>query len=154
MANVVKMPLKKSTKGIADDSNLAKGKKKATVNGKKSGGKFTGKTSGLGVTAFQNDTLLKNTKRANRLTDTKLAALWRKEFPDAVSYTEATVSSVRSLVNRGKHSNDVPDRAIPAYDKNGDVIKATPPAKKATPKVKAKAKKVVSSKEDDDEEEE
>lgn len=86
-------------------------------------GRYVGKTSGLGVTKFQNLTLEQNKKK--RLTDSQLAALWRKEFPNArAEYTEETVNGVRNLYNLGKHGNHdgtpLPDHLrIPQYDESG-----------------------------------
>jgi hypothetical protein len=84
-------------------------------------GRFTGATTGLGVTKFQNQTLANNLK--NKLSDAELAASWREEFPNAkASYDESTVKGVRGLFNKGKHGNDVPARPIPEFDENGQAL--------------------------------
>lgn len=89
-------------------------------------GRYVGKTSGLGVTKFQNQTLEQNKKK--RLTDSQLAALWRKEFPNArAEYTEETVNGVRNLFNLGKHGNNdgepLPEHLkIPQYDESGQPL--------------------------------
>jgi hypothetical protein len=116
--------------------------------------RFAGVTSGLGVLQYQNKTLFDNVKR--KLTDTALAADWRREFPNAIAeYTEETVSGVRNLVNRGKHGNpdQVPNPPLHAWDENGkpvanwgDKTKAKAAAKAEAEPPPAPAKKVKKTK--------
>lgn len=153
-AKVIKMPkvTKKKTTPKAKSSD------KST---KKIGSKFTGKTSGSGVSDFQNKTISGN--KRDHLTDKVIARMWRDEFPKAKAYTEKDVFSVRSAFNKGKHGNDAPARPIPEYDRDGNPIKkekasSGPPkhvSKKTSQKVVSKAtlrKKRI--KEEDEEEEE
>lgn len=68
-------------------------------------GRFIGRTSGLGVTKFQNQSLETNKKR--KLDDEQLALEWKREFPNAkADYTAETVRGVRNLYNKGKHGNN------------------------------------------------
>lgn len=89
-------------------------------------GRYKGKTSGLGVTVFQNQTIEQNKKK--RMTDAQLAELWRREFPNArAEYTEETVRGVRNLYNLGKHGNNdgrpLPDHArVPEFDEQGQAL--------------------------------
>src|SRR3982750_724433 len=83
-------------------------------------GRFTGRTSGLSVTKFQNQSIASNLKR--KLTDEQLALEWKREFPNAkADYTAETVRGVRNLFNKGKHGNNdgepLPEsKRIPEFD--------------------------------------
>ena len=100
------------------------------------GRRFKGKSSGTGVLAFQNKSLTDN--RRTKATDKAVAKAWRDEFPNAKSYTEKDVASVRRAFNRGKHGNEAPARPLVEFDHNGDPVKK----EKASPKkVKKTAKK-------------
>ena len=155
-AKIVKMPRPKVVK------NKPASKAKSTAkSAKKVGSKFTGKTSGLGVSDFQNKTITGN--KRDHLTDKVIAKMWRDEFPKAKAYTEQDVASVRSAFNKGKHGNDAPARPISEYDRDGNPIKkekasSGPPkrvskktSKKAVSKATLRKKRI---KEEDDEEEE
>lgn len=137
MAKVLRIKSKSQREAETSGSNPSKaargdsGKSGAKVtkvasSGKGSGerataGKYTGKTSGLGVTKFQNLTLEQNMKK--RLTDDQLAALWKKEFPNATAdYDASTVKGVRGLYNRGKHGNDAPRTPVPEFDASGEAL--------------------------------
>jgi len=81
-------------------------------------GRFTGRTTGMSIAKFQNKTIEDNRKK--RLSDAQLVRVWKSEFPNAKSdYTEAIVSGVRSLYNRGKHGNDAPRVPVPQFDDDG-----------------------------------
>lgn len=68
-------------------------------------GRFIGRTSGLSVTKFQNQSLETNRKR--KLNDEQLALEWKREFPNAkADYSVETVRGVRNLLNKGKHGNN------------------------------------------------
>ena len=146
-AKVVKPNFKGGSKKKATAAAAKPAKKKAA------GGKFTGKTTGLGVSAYQNKSILSNKK--NKKSDKALAAEWRKEFPDAKDYTADDIASVRRAFNRGKHGNEAPARPIPEYDRNGNVVeeKKAAPAKKKTAKKKASKKKQAPPDDEDDEDE-
>jgi len=147
-AKIVKMP-------------TATPKKKATKKVAKNpvGRKFKGKNSGLSVLAYQNKSLLDNRKA--KLSDKKLAKIWRDEFPDAKAYTEKVVASVRRAFNRGKHGNEAPARPIPEFDANGNPIKkekavekkVKKTVKKAVKKKAAKKRPVVEDDDDDEDDE-
>lgn len=112
-------PAAKAAPTKATAKPVAKAAKAATKEEKKS--RFIGITSGLGVTAYQNESLEKNRKA--KKTDEQLAADWRREFPNAIArYTAETVSGVRGLYNKGKHGNDAPDEPLRAYDESGDPL--------------------------------
>ena len=84
-------------------------------------GRYTGVTTGLSVTKYQNKTILDNMKA--KKTDDEIAAMWRREFPNArAQYTAETVRGVRGLVNKGKHGNDAPSRPVPEFDESGDAL--------------------------------
>jgi hypothetical protein len=105
-------------------------------------GRFLGVTTGLSVTKFQNDTIARNAKA--KLTDAQLAALWKKEFPNAkADYTESTVRGVRGLFNKGKHGNDAPAKPVPEFDAAGQALpfRGEKSAAKAAKAAAAPAKK-------------
>ena len=144
-AKIVKMPSDTKKKKVSKPTKTVK-KTESSV-----GKKFKGKTSNLGVLAYQNKTILDN--RRAKLDDKSLTQMWCNEFPGAKDYTEKTVASVRRAFNRGKHGNDAPARPIPEFDRNGDPIKK----EKAAPKVEKKKsvkksvkKRVVKKVQDDD----
>ena len=153
-AKIVKMPK------VAKKKTTPKAKSTTKLT-KKVGSKFTGKTSGLGVSAFQNKTISGN--KRDHLVDKVIARMWRDEFPKAKAYTEKDVANVRSAFNKGKHDNDAPARPIAEYDRDGNPIKkekaSSGPPKRVS---KTPPKKVVSKatlrkkriKEEDEEEEE
>jgi len=86
-----------------------------------SAGRFIGRTSGLSVLKYQNESLERNRKQ--RLTDEQLAADWRREFPGArATYTEATVAGVRGAYNRGAHGADAPRNPVPQFDASGEAL--------------------------------
>jgi len=151
-AKIVKMPpeitgKKKKTKKTSKKADQSKG------------GRYAGKTSSLGVLAFQNKSLLDN--RREKLDDASLAQTWCEEFPSAKTYTAKDVNSVRNAFNKGKHGNDVPARPVLQYDEEGNPIKkkkAAPPEKKKAVKKKVSKKKapkkiVVEDDDDDDDDE-
>ena len=153
-AKIVKMPKVAKKKTTTKAKSAAKSTKKV-------GSKFAGKSSGLGVSDFQNTTIARN--KRDHLTDKVIAKLWRDEFPKAKAYTEKDVASVRSAFNKGKHGNDAPARPIPEYDRDGNPIKkekassdppkrvSKKPPKKTVSKAALKKKRI---KEEDEEEEE
>jgi hypothetical protein len=153
-AKIVKMPKAAKKKTTTKAKSAAKSTKKV-------GSKFMGKTSGLGVSDFQNKTIAGN--KRDHLTDLVIAKMWRDEFPKAKSYTEKDVASVRSAFNKGKHGNDAPARPIAEYDRDGNPIKnekassdppkrvSKKPPKKTVSKAALRKKKI---KEEDEEEEE
>lgn len=157
-AKVVKMPTAAKRKAATAKKPKAKAMARTATP---SGGRYIGKTSGLGIANFQNKTIAGN--RREHLTDTVVARMWRDEFPKAKSYTEKDVASVRSAYNKGKHGNDAPSSPVKEYDRDGNPIvkeaksSKTPkkvikkkPAKKVMSKSAAKRKK---QREEDDEEE-
>ena len=151
-AKIVKMPPDTSKKKVSKPTKTVKSVKKTTSS---VGKKFKGKTSNLGVLAYQNKTILDN--RRAKLDDKTIAKMWRTEFPDAKDYPDKDIASVRSAFNRGKHNNDAPARPIPEFDKNGDPIKkekAAPTAVKKTANKKVAKKKVVKKSKDDDDDDE
>lgn len=84
-------------------------------------GRFIGRTTGLSVTKYQNQTIAENLKK--KRTDEEIAKLWRQEFPEATAdYTAETVRGVRGLFNKGRHGNDVPNRPIPEFDEDGNAL--------------------------------
>jgi hypothetical protein len=116
---VAKLSEKDKTKGIkAVEKEVAKAEKEAKLS------RNVGVTSGKRIWEYQNDTLLANVKK--KLTDAELAADWHTEFPMAMDFTERVgmVQTVRSLFNKGKHKNDVPDVALVAYDEAGKPLAA------------------------------
>jgi hypothetical protein len=142
---IVKMPEADSKKS-----------KKTTKN--PVGRRFKGKSSGTGVLAFQNKSLTDN--RRAKETDKVIAKAWRDEFPNAKSYTEKDVASVRRAFNRGKHGNEAPSRPLVAFDHNGDPIKkekaVVKKANKTTKKVSKKKTTKASDRQlrDDDDDDE
>jgi hypothetical protein len=153
-AKIVKMPKTEKKKTTSKPKSVAKASKKT-------GSRFIGKSSGLSVSDFQNNTISGNKK--DHLTDKVIARMWRDEFPKAKSYTEKDVASVRSVFNKGKHDNDAPAKPILEYDRDGNPIKkekassgppkrtSKKPTKKTVSKSAARKKKI---KEEDEEEEE
>lgn len=136
----------KSIKGGKDKSVAktveapAKAAKKTT---KKEGTrKFSGKTTGLGVTAFQNQLMAKNFKA--KLTDEQLADAMRREFPEAVPYVTGHVVGIRSAWNNGKRAgqdNVAPDKKLPRFNADGTSTVETRGAKGAAKKAAKKAAK-------------
>jgi len=112
-------------------------------------GRYSGRTSGLSVTKFQNQSIESNRKR--KQTDEQLAKEWRNEFPNAkADYTAETVRGVRNLYNKGNHGNDAPSTPVPEFDDAGQALpfwgqksaaKAAAREEKAAP-AKGKVKKV------------
>lgn len=99
----------------------AKAKAKAESPAPSKRARFIGATTGLGVMAYQNQSLVQNKKR--KLTDSALALEWRREFPQAIAtYTAETVAGVRGLYNKGKHGNDIPDPPLRGYDEEGNEL--------------------------------
>ena len=151
-AKIVKMPID----GTATKKKTKKTSKKTDQS---KGGRYAGKTSSLGVLAFQNKSLLDN--RRGKMDDASLAQTWCEEFPSAKAYTAKDVNSVRNAFNKGKHGNDVPARPVLQYDEEGNPIKkkkAAPPEKKKAVKKKVSKKKapkkiVVEDDDDDDDDE-
>jgi hypothetical protein len=137
-------------------------KMKSEPQPKKVGSKFSGKSTGLSVSNFQNKTIAGN--KRDHLTDTVIAKMWRNEFPKAKEYTDKDVASVRAVFNKGKHDNDAPAKPILEYDRNGNPIKkekasSKPPkkaSKKSTNKTESKSvlKRKKIQKEDEEEDEE
>lgn len=68
--------------------------------------KYKGATTGLRVMEYQDRTFMANVKAM--LTDTELAADWRKEFPNAVAFTETHVGGARRDYNNGTHAKSTP----------------------------------------------
>jgi hypothetical protein len=114
---------------VAKKLKLAKGKKteaaaeapaKAKKAKKEGTRKYAGKTSGLSVTEFQNKLMAANFKA--KLTDEKLAAAMRAEFPSAVAYTTGHVVGIRSAWNNGKRSGQdgvAPEKKLPRFNDDG-----------------------------------
>lgn len=86
-----------------------------------SAGRFIGKTSGLSVLKYQNQSLENNRKR--RKDDETLAKEWRNEFPGArANYTAETVRGVRGAYNRGAHGADAPRVPVPEFNDAGEAL--------------------------------
>jgi hypothetical protein len=155
-AKIVKMPPNISGKNKKTNKSSKKTRPSRPAVGKK----FSGVTSGLGVLAFQNKSLLDN--RRGKSDDASLAQTWCDEFPSAKAYTAKDVNSVRNAFNKGKHGNDVPARPVLQYDEEGNPIKkkkAVEPenkkaVKKKVSKKKSTKKAVVDDDEDDDDDDE
>lgn len=116
------MALKIVRKGEVKTAKPGSAKTGAKVEKVKSGkgqpgssvGRFTGRTTGLSVTKYQNQSIEQNLKR--RKSDEELALEWKREFPDAkADYTAETVRGVRNLFNKGKHGNDEPRTKVPQF---------------------------------------
>ena len=89
--------------------------------------KFRGVKSGMKVMEYQDHTLAINYKTDQRLTDTKLADDWAKEFPqsDCLQRRETRiVQGVRRLYNTGRHRSGigVPSRLSVPYDDQGQPV--------------------------------
>jgi hypothetical protein len=98
-------------------------KVKAGKSTNEGAGRFIGRTSGLGVCKYQNQSIETNLKR--KKTDEELAREWKNEFPNAkADYTADTVRSVRNLYNKGKHGqDDTPPRVrVPEYNEAGEAL--------------------------------
>lgn len=125
---------------------------------KAANGKFTGKTTGLRVQAFQ-DKLMKDNYKA-KLTDAKLAAAMRAEFPGAVAFTEAHVAGIRSQWNNGKRASQegaVPAKRLTAFDAEGNPVSARAGRKAGADKTvvkKGSAKKAAAVAEEEEADEE
>lgn len=76
--------------------------------------KYKGATTGLRVMEYQDTTFAANTKAM--LTDAELAELWRKEFPNAVAFTETHVGGARRDYNNGTHSKMFSRPATPLFE--------------------------------------
>jgi hypothetical protein len=96
------------------------------------------------IAEFQDYTLSVNGKA--RLTDTELIALWQKEFPNAVTFTEHHVRGVRRDYNAGRHDKRYNGKktgdavSVPFMIKDGKRIPATlenAPAKDTAKSAKA-----------------
>ncbi len=118
---------KKSEVKTAQPGSARTGAKVEKVRAGKStnegAGRFIGRTSGLGVCKYQNQSIETNLKR--KKTDEELAREWKNEFPNAkADYTADTVRSVRNLYNKGKHGqDDTPPRVrVPEYDDAGNAL--------------------------------
>jgi hypothetical protein len=129
MAKVLKIRSKGSVPATAKAAQPGSERTGAKVKKVKAGkgqpgsaaGRYTGRTSGLSVTKFQNQSIETNRKR--KLTDEALAQEWKREFPNAkADYTADTVRGVRNLYNLGKHGNDKPSTPVPAYDDSGTAL--------------------------------
>lgn len=143
MAKKLKLAKGKKTEAAAEAPAKAKKAKKEGTR------KFAGKTSGLGVTAFQNALMVKNFKA--KLTDVQLAEAMRKEFPEAVAYTTGHVVGIRSAWNNGKRSGQdaAPEKKLPRFNDDGTSTVETrgrggkkAAAKKETAAAPAKAKPI------------
>lgn len=122
-ADVVPMKVRRRPAAEAAPAPEPSAKKKAAPKAAAApvGNRFTGATTGLGVTEFQNQTLAQNFKK--KLTDEQLAALWRKEFPNAIAqYTVEHVQGVRRLFNSGNHKNEAPAKPLHPYDEAGNEL--------------------------------
>lgn len=122
---IVKRSPEASSKTTQSGSGKAGTKVEKVKAGRKGGnaaaGRFTGRTTGLSVTKFQNKSIEDNRKK--KLTDEELVQLWKSEFPNAKSdYTTAIVKGVRGLYNRGKHGNDQPRVPVPEFDDDGNAL--------------------------------
>jgi hypothetical protein len=109
MATIKKTSVKKVAKPVAVDTAAApavtgtpKTKKEKVVKISK----YRGATTGLRVMAFQDQTFEENYRQMR--TDEELAALWRKEFPNAVAFTPGHVSGARRDFNNGTHAKATP----------------------------------------------
>jgi len=151
---IVKMPKTSKTESKSKPKPSVKSEKKVTS-------KFIGKHTGLGVSDFQNKTILGN--KGEHLTDIVIAKMWKSEFPHAKPYTEKDVSNVRSAFNKGKHNNDAPAKPILEYGRDGNPIKddkessSTPKRSSKKTTVKADSKSTLKKKkmkEEDEEEDE
>lgn len=97
------------TKLPARASKTAKAETPATTEVKAS--KYKGRTTGLRVMEFQDQTFAANTKAM--LTDEELAAAWHDEFPEAVKFTAFHVKGARRDYNAGRHAKATPKPAEP-----------------------------------------
>lgn len=148
-SNVVKMAKAKPAAAAAEAAPKAK---KA-----KADSKYIGKTTGMRVQAFQ-DKLMKDNFKA-KLTDAELAEAMRKEFPNAVAFTEAHVAGIRSQFNNGRRASQEgqkPAKPLPKFDDEGNEVNPRAGAKKAAPaagkKTGGKAKKAAPAEEEEEEE--
>jgi len=66
------------------------------------------------VSEFQDYTFSINDRKDRRKTDEELAAEWRAQFPQAVSFTAFHVSGARRDYNKGVHSKAYPGKKDPA----------------------------------------
>ena len=110
---------KRSTKG-GDAKAASKASAPKTL-------KFRGEPSGMKVMEYQDHTLSVNHKTDHRLSDTKLADDWAKEFPrsECLQRRETRiVQGVRRLYNTGRHRSGVgiPARLSVPYDSQGQPI--------------------------------
>ena len=106
-------PKRGRKKAAAEATAPAKGSKEKTAKVSK----FIGVTTGMRVVEYQNKLMAENFKK--KLTDEELAALMRREFPEAAQYTAGHVSGIRTAWNKGAHSNVAPDRPLPEFDEAG-----------------------------------
>lgn len=98
------------------------------------------------IAEYQDYTLYVNADK--KCTDAELIALWQKEFPNAVKFTEHHVRGVRRDYNAGRHSKQFSgkkqgdDISVPYMLKDGKRLPATVEHAPATPAVaKASAAK-------------
>jgi hypothetical protein len=101
-----------------------KGKRGSTTEGDDEAAPRTGvnigKTSGMRIMAFQDQTMADQHK--NHLTDEELAAKWQAEFPNSRARFEERldiVRTVRRLFNEKRHGNqqlDPPDGGVKRYE--------------------------------------
>lgn len=119
-AEVVKIPKRRKADKPEATAKATKSGKRVSPGKKNPGNRFVGKTTGLGVLEYQNQSL-ENNRKAKK-TDEQLAAEWRKEFPMAKAYTAEDVAGVRNSYNKGKHGNVAPVEAkrIPEFDDAGE----------------------------------
>jgi hypothetical protein len=94
--------------------------KAAAKEEKKGVGRYTGATTGMSVTEFQNQLMERNFKV--KMTDPQLAAAMRREFPEAIDYDEDHVAGIRGAWNKGKHGNIQPTRPLPEFDDTGTAL--------------------------------
>jgi hypothetical protein len=110
-----------ATKVSAKEARTGAKAEKGKAKGAAPVARYTGRTSGLSVTQFQNQSIESNRKR--KLTDEQLAKEWRNEFPNAkADYTAETVRGVRNLYNKGNHSNDEPTSPVPEFNDAGEAL--------------------------------
>lgn len=133
MATVLKIKSKKTAAAqTAQPGAKRTGAKVAIKGGKAKGepteGRMLGRTSGLSVMKYQNQSLEQNRKR--KLSDEQLAKEWCAEFPNSRAVRNgridaAMVRSVRNTYNLGKHGNNdgnpIPN-PVPEFDENGQAL--------------------------------
>ena len=111
---------KRSAKGGNPSAAASSSKNEKTMRNR-------GITSNMRIMEYQDHTLDINYKNNRRLSDTKLAEDWAKEFPNSSCMQRREtkiVRGVRTLYNKGRHRSGVgiPSRLSVPYDDKGQPI--------------------------------